>query len=236
MLCAIAITLAAAQDKVFQLEAVPGTHQTVDVFPTGTVSGYPFTISRRPDNSLPVVRMNYLPNSSFRLYIKLANNKYGLHCDWQTADGSPRNGSGLLLPEGEYLYRTSSATSSFLMIGGRWVSEAVQSAYWDLKWGGQATQTINFAGGGTAEALAFTVTPRLDGSLPVVSQKTVGSNPFLIYKRLPTGDYATFCKYARSDGPGVLLTAGDYAVPASAPPPLSPGDYTVLYTGEWRLP
>lgn len=226
------MAVASPVDPIWQLEAQPGQSASVSVFPSGSKSGYKFTVSRRPDGRLPVALHSYTTDAKLTLYVKLSNDKYGLFCDFAQPT---RGGSGVLLPEGEYLYANINWGDKTVLASGRWISEQAQEDYWRLMWGGNPVETINLADGSTATALPFSVAARPNGALPYLGQR-VSQSTNTIYKRLPSGSYAFYTSAAATEGWGILLGPGDYAYPIGAPPAQSPGDYTTILTGTWIVP
>lgn len=234
MTLTVALTLIglAPQEPPFHLESVAGTRVTVNAFPSGTESGYPFTVTARPDGSLPVLQRNYVTSGRIQVHVKLPDGRYGRFCDWGTT--ATRNGGGVLLPPGDYLYEYP-AQDGLLLASGYYMPVAQQQKVWTLSVGGTATETLNLAGGGTFTGQRFTVAARPDGSLPYVKDRCIPGSA-LIYRRQASGSYTIWSKHLPVNGPGILLTAGEYAIPASAPAAGSPGDFTLCYMGEWVMP
>lgn len=92
-----------------------------------------------------------------------------------------------------------------------------------------------------AAGYRFTVTPKLDGSLPLVrgdlgNAMASGSPPLVLYKKLPNETYALYCSWANidSDGDGLLLEPGEYLYASSATGAQFQG--CAILGGEWFTP
>jgi len=232
VLCSLA--LAQGSGFGFAVEAGVGQRVTVNAFPSGTVSGYPFTVTARPDGSLPVARALHSGATSIELWVKFADGRYGQVCDYQPGFKSNQTKAGLLLPAGEYLYE-SPVQDEALLLSGAYLSPADQGRYWSLATGATPVASLPITGGGSFTGQTFTVSARPDGSLPVVNQRTQRGSGGTIYRLTDGGTYSIYYNFPASK-PSVLLLPGEYAMPAAAPLSGSPADYRVLCTGEWILP
>lgn len=184
-----------SQKDIFLVTVRPGAYATVRLHGTKSnlISGFRFTVTRRADGALPVVRQSFhrkfLASSSdylqdfnaLRILRKVPDavtETYAWIINWFHIGGSGFTGNGLLLEPGEYMVYVPDPVADpdrytgAVLIGGHYLDLAAQQDHWQL-----VADRFDRVSVSTPELIdpivygfRFTVRAREDGALPVINQ------------------------------------------------------------------
>lgn len=222
----------------------------------GSVYGFPFSVSRRFDGALPLVRvMPSAPVSSSQrltLYRKVNSTTFALYCDWDQSLSPAGEKGGVLLQPGEYIFETFSSLPDdypiqrrmMVRLSGVWVPEAQANTYWSMTPGANAIATRAIQGQPlTATGLLFTVTARpADSAWPVLTNALcrdgMAGSQIRIYRNIPSHGFAAYITWNQqrngNSTPGIIIPPGEYLLELqSLPTFVNLYRYANVLSGYW---
>lgn len=235
----------AATRPIWQIHAALEDQVTVPVHgtdPIENVSGFKFTVARRPDGSLPASRLAGVPFSG--IYLKLPTGKYAVYALSHPLRSSTQ---GVLLDPGEYLVASTASGPLYegsMLLGGEWMSLSDQSTYFALTGASAAYTNVQIVSSTLqTRGITFFLKNRADGKRAVITASChqINQGKINVYRRETRLTYsyaALISPLSNRPASGAMLAPGEYVVevPTSVTRPAPYYEYLRFAIGEFRTP